>query len=942
METRFDHKSREPALYATWEQSNTFACGSTRRTQGTTTGASVGESTGEPYVIMMPPPNVTGSLHIGHALTMTIQDILTRWHRSLGRDVLWQPGTDHAGIATQMMVERALDKQGESRHGLGREKFLDKVWQWKEESESQILEQLRALGASPDWQRLRFTLDPALSKAVTRVFVNLYREKLLYRAKRPVNWDPVLRTAVSDLEVQQLSVAGTMWSLRYPIIGAEGEFVTVATTRPETFFGDVAVAVHPSDERNAQRIGKKLRLPIVEREIPVIADTMVNAEMGSGCVKVTPAHSFDDFECGLRHGLPAPDIFDDQAHLNDSVPEAFRGLSREEARKAVVATFAEQGLLGGEQSVMHIVPHGDRSGAALEPRLTDQWFCDVEPLAQRAIAAVESGEVRFVPERWSKTYYEWMRNIRPWCISRQLWWGHRIPAWYGPDGTLFVEETADQAHQAAAKHYGKSVALKQDEDVLDTWFSSGLWPFSTLGWGDLDETASPEQRQAIEQDLARYYPGAVLVTGFDIIFFWVARMIMMGLHTMGKAPFREVYIHALVRDAKGQKMSKTKGNVIDPLELIDRYGSDAVRFTLASMATPGRDVNLDTQRVEGYRNFTTKLWNAARFAHLRGVSRANLQDLPEGMKLTEPHNLWMVSRLAELGPSLARAYESYRFDSAATELYEFVWHEVCDWYLELSKSAFTNSATNSDTNSKAHSGATSAQDAIADSPAAIETRAVLALVLDRSLKYLHPIIPFISEEIWRHFCGVSDGDATEATELLAAQPWPEPLVAPSMGVAGEAMGWYMELVREVRVRRAELRVPQAAKLQLFLGAGAPDDSLLGASREGILRLAGLSEMTAQNTQATSEMTNTIQWSQGGVEVQLLLGEAINLGQEKQRLESALAALEKQHQKIRAQLEDEQFLQKASKDAVDIKRAKSLTLTADLERTRSILSRLGAG
>ena len=918
METRFDHKNREPALYKAWENSHTFACGSAK---------------GKPYVIMMPPPNVTGSLHIGHALTMTIQDILTRWHRGLGKDVLWQPGTDHAGIATQMMVERELDKQGQSRHTLGREKFLEQVWQWKEKSESQILEQLRALGASPDWQRLRFTLDPALSKAVTRVFVNLYREKLLYRAKRPVNWDPVLRTAVSDLEVQQRSVAGTMWSLRYPIIGADKEFVTVATTRPETFFGDVAVAVHPADERNAHLIGKQLRLPIVEREIPVIADEMVNAEMGSGCVKVTPAHSFDDFECGERHGLPAPDIFDDQAQLNDSVPEAFRGLSREEARTAVVAAFAEQNLLGGEQSVMHVVPHGDRSGAALEPRLTDQWFCDVEPLAQRAISAVESGEVRFVPERWSKTYYEWMHKIRPWCISRQLWWGHRIPAWYGPDGTLFVEETADQAHATAAKHYGKQVELEQDEDVLDTWFSSGLWPFSTLGWGDLDDSASPAERETIQQDLARYYPGAVLVTGFDIIFFWVARMIMMGLHTMEAAPFREVYIHALVRDAKGQKMSKTKGNVIDPLELIDRYGSDAVRFTLASMATPGRDVNLDPKRVEGYRNFTTKLWNAARFAHLRGVSQANLQDLPDIAKLNEPHNLWMVSRLADLGPSLARAYETYRFDSAAAELYEFVWHEVCDWYLELAKSAFATSDTESAT----------------DSASAIETRAVLALVLDFSLKYLHPMIPFISEEIWRHFCTPSEASPREQTgepDLLAAQAWPDPLVAPPTSKATEAMAWYMELVREVRVRRAELRVPQSAKLQLFLGAGALDASLLGTSRTGILRLAGLAEMTPLEDVATDEIAtngihaNRIQWSQGGIEVHLLLGEAINLGAEKQRLAGAIASLEKQYKKLSEQLADEQFLQKASKDAVDIKRAKSQTLAVDLERTKAILSRLG--
>ena len=742
----------------------------------------------------------------------------------------------------------------------------------------------------------------------------------MYRAKRPVNWDPVLRTAVSDLEVQQRTVPGTMWSLRYPILGADGkatsDCVTVATTRPETFFGDVAVAVHPADERNAHLLGKRLQLPLVGREIPVIADEMVNAEMGSGCVKVTPAHSFEDFDCGQRHQLDAPDIFDEQAHLNDSVPQEFQGLSRDAARQAVVKAFSALGLLAGEQAVMHIVPHGDRSGAPLEPRLTDQWFCDVEPLATRAIAAVEQGEVRFVPERWSKTYYEWMRKIRPWCISRQLWWGHRIPAWYGPDGTIFVEENSAAAQAAAEAHYGKPVALRQDEDVLDTWFSSGLWPFSTLGWGDLDAAATSTQRQAIEGDLARYYPGAVLVTGFDIIFFWVARMMMMGLHTMGEAPFREVYIHALVRDAKGQKMSKTKGNVIDPLEMIANYGADAVRFTLASMATPGRDVNLDPKRVEGYRNFTTKLWNAARFLHLRGVGRADLAELETAgglAEVREPHNLWMLSRLGELAPTLAQSYESYRFDTVAVTLYEFIWHEVCDWYLELAKSALGDKAEE-------------------DSASAQETRAVLALVLDRSLKYLHPIIPFISEEIWEHFCGADKQD------LLATQPWPEPLVAPPLGQAGQAMVWYMELVREVRVRRAELRVPQTAKLSLFLGKGAPDDALLGSSREGNLTAGGLGRTApakrSRHHHHPSQHHSLVARAGRGF---FTFGGSDRFGTRGATLKKRGCQFRKATRKVIRPTGGRAVFTQSLQDAVDIKRAKSTALAADLERTKAILA-----
>ncbi|MGA0913399.1 MAG: valine--tRNA ligase, partial [Candidatus Puniceispirillaceae bacterium] len=586
----YDPKSIEANWYETWLDSGHFACAP--------------DSKATPYTIMMPPPNVTGSLHMGHALTFTLQDLLIRYHRMAGRDTLWQPGTDHAGIATQMVVERQLAAQNIARRDLGRDAFIEKIWEWKAESGGMIHKQLRRLGASADWQRERFTMDDGLSAAVIKTFVQMHREGLIYRDKRLVNWDPKLMTAISDLEVEQIEQKSSMWHLKYKIEGTENEYISIATTRPETMLGDGAVAVNPDDERYQHLIGKMAILPLSNRPIPIVADEYAKMDKGSGAVKITPAHDFNDFEVGRRHGLPLINLMTATASMESipEIPEKYQGLDRYDARRQILADLDAQGLVEREEIVENVVPHGDRSGVVIEPWVMDQWYVNAEELAKPAIKAVEEGRTKFVPERWNKTYFEWMRNIQPWCISRQLWWGHRIPAWYGPDGQVFVEANEADAIDAAAKHYGKTVPLTRDEDVLDTWFSSGLWPFSTLGWPD--QTA----------ELKRYYPGDVLVTGFDIIFFWVARMMMMGMHFMdGEVPFREVYIHALVRDEKGQKMSKSKGNVLDPLELIDQYGADSLRFTLAAMAAQGRDIKMSTTRLEGYRNFTTKIWNACRF-----------------------------------------------------------------------------------------------------------------------------------------------------------------------------------------------------------------------------------------------------------------------------------------------------------------------------------------
>jgi valyl-tRNA synthetase len=777
----------EARIYATWESAGWFAP----------------SGNGAPYSIVIPPPNVTGTLHMGHAFQHTLMDALTRLHRMEGRRTLWQPGTDHAGIATQMVVERQLALTGESRAALGREAFLARVWRWKQESGGTIARQMRRLGASVDWSRDRFTMDEGLSRAVTEVFVRLHEDGLIYRGKRLVNWDPVLHTALSDLEVVAEPEEGTLWHLRYPVEG--GGHVIVATTRPETMLGDTAVAVHPDDERYRHLVGHMVRLPLTERLIPVIADEYVDPAFGSGCVKITPGHDFNDCEIGRRHALPLINIFTADAALNDDVPPAYRGLDRFEARRRVVADLEAAGLLDRAEPHTLPVPRGDRSGAVLEPWLTDQWYVSVGPLAAPAIRAVEDGHIRFVPEQWSKTYFQWMRNIQDWCISRQLWWGHRIPAWYDAEGGIYVARSEAEARAAARAHHGREVELRRDEDVLDTWFSSALWPFSTLGWPQ----RTPE--------LADYYPTSVLVTGFDIIFFWVARMIMMGLRFAGDVPFREVCITGLIRDEHGEKMSKSRGNIIDPLDLIDgvdleslvakrtsglmqpqmrtaiekatrrqfpggipAYGTDALRFTFAALATMGRDIRFDLGRIEGYRNFCNKLWNAARFVLLN--TEAHAADLA-GPCEPSVADRWIRDRLGRTLADVREHFAAYRFDLAAQAMYEFVWYEFCDWYLELAKPVLQSGAAE----------------------LARGARRTLLEVLEATLRMLHPLMPFITEEIWQRvapLCG-----AHGPTIMLTR--YPRPAEFPADAAAARQVEALQAIVLGIRQIRGELDVPHA-------------------------------------------------------------------------------------------------------------------------------------
>jgi valyl-tRNA synthetase len=764
---------------------------------------------GPAYCIVIPPPNVTGTLHMGHAFQDTIMDALTRYHRMLGEDALWQPGTDHAGIATQMVVERQLNAEGRTRHDLGRDQFVERVWQWKEQSGGTIARQLRRMGASVDWSRDRFTMDEGLSAAVREAFVRLHDEGLIYRGKRLVNWDPVLKTALSDLEVLSQEEQGHLWHLRYPLADGSGH-LTVATTRPETMLGDTAVAVHPDDERYRALVGRRVRLPLTGREIPVIADAYVDPEFGSGCVKITPAHDFNDYDIGQRHGLALVNVLDADARISEDAPAAYRGLDRFEARRRVVADLESAGLLERVDAHTLMVPRGDRSGAVLEPWLTDQWYVRIEPLARPAIEAVETGRIRFVPENWDRTYFEWMRNIKDWCISRQLWWGHRIPAWYDPDGNVYVARSEQEVRDRHG--LGPGVPLVQDEDVLDTWFSSALWPFSTLGWPG----SAPE--------LGRFYPTSVLVTGFDIIFFWVARMIMMGLKFMDDVPFREVYVHGLIRDQDGQKMSKSKGNVLDPLDIVDgidlqsllakrtaglmqphlapaiekatrkqfpqgiaAHGMDALRFTFASMATLSRDLRFDLGRVEGYRNFCNKLWNASRYVLM--ATETDEDDGPEELSLADR---WIRSRLEATTRAVHDGFRDYRFDLAAQALYEFTWYEFCDWYLELSKPVLQSDGT------------TAAERR--------GTRRTLAGTLEALLRLLHPIMPFITEEIWQRV-GPRAGCAGDT---IMRQPFPMPSGAAADPAVEAEMRWVMDFILGIRQIRGEMDIAPSVRFDVLL------------------------------------------------------------------------------------------------------------------------------
>jgi valyl-tRNA synthetase len=826
MDKGYSPRDIESRLYAEWEAAGWFA--------------PAGDGT--PYCIMIPPPNVTGTLHMGHAFQHTLMDALTRLHRMEGDRALWQPGTDHAGIATQMVVERQLNGEGRSRQELGREAFVERVWAWKEQSGGTISRQMRRLGDSVDWSRDRFTMDEGLSRAVTEVFVRLHEKGLIYRGKRLVNWDPVLHTALSDLEVVAEPEAGSLWHLRYPLADGSGN-VIVATTRPETMLGDTAVAVHPDDERYRHLVGREIRLPLTGRLIPVIADAYVDPSFGSGCVKITPAHDFNDYEIGRRHDLPMVNVLTADAALNDAVPERYRGLDRFEARKRVVADLEAEGLLERVEAHSSPVPRGDRSGAVLEPWLTDQWYVRIAPLAEPAVRAVEDGRIRFVPDNWAKTYFQWMHNIQDWCISRQLWWGHRIPAWYDQEGHVYVARSETDAHAAAAAKHGRPVALTRDDDVLDTWFSSALWPFSTLGW--------PERTP----ELAAYYPSTVLVTGFDIIFFWVARMIMMGLEFMHDVPFREVYITGLIRDEHGQKMSKSKGNIIDPLDLIDgidleslvakrttglmqpqmkaaiekatrrqfpqgipAYGTDALRYTFASLATMGRDIRFDLGRVEGYRNFCNKLWNAARFVLMHTEPHA--ADTARGPAELSVADRWIRGRLGTAVQSVRQALSGYRFDLAAQAAYEFVWYEFCDWYLEIAKAALQSEGA---------------------SPAAKRgARRTLVEVLEATLRLLHPLMPYITEEIWRRVAPLAGRDGPS----IMLEPYPRTGDFPGDDAADREIAVLKAVVLGIRQIRGELDVPHSRVTPVWLRSDrSGDDEAIAALAPAIVRLANLESVS---------------------------------------------------------------------------------------------------
>ena len=903
MEKTFDPASIESRIRTVWEDAQAFRAGRPERA-----GA-------KPYSIVIPPPNVTGSLHMGHALNNTLQDILVRYHRMRGDDVLWQPGTDHAGIATQMVVERQLMERKEpGRREMGREKFLERVWEWKAESGGKIVEQLKRLGASCDWSRERFTLDEGLSRAVVKVFVQLYRDGLLYKDKRLVNWDPVLHTAISDLEVLQQEVKGHLWRFKYPVVDDAGketdEFIVVATTRPETMLGDTAVAVHPDDERYTSLIGKKLRLPLVGRLIPIVADDYSDPEKGTGAVKITPAHDFNDFEVGKRHGLRLINVLDAQARMTlganadfhegvdpshelAATVAALDGQDRFAARKLVVEMMEACGLLDGIDDHKHMVPHGDRSNAVLEPRLTDQWYVDAKTLAQPALAAVREGRTSFVPKNWEKTYFDWLDNIQPWCVSRQLWWGHRIPAWYDADGNVYVAESEEAAHAAARNRTGADVALTRDEDVLDTWFSSALWPFSTLGWPD----ETPE--------LARFYPTNVLVTGFDIIFFWVARMMMMGLHFKQEIPFRDIYIHALVRDEKGAKMSKSKGNVIDPLHLIDEYGADALRFTLAAMAAQGRDIKLSTQRVEGYRNFATKLWNASRFAEFNGCARVAGYN-PRANKVTL--NRWIVGEAARAVADVDAAIEAYRFNDAAGAAYRFVWNVFCDWYLELAKPLLQG----------------------ADGDAKNETRATAAFVLDQIFALLHPFMPFLTEELW----AIKGAEGPARDSLLALSAWPA-LAGLEDAQAENEIGWVVDLVSEVRSLRAEMNLNTETEL-LLIGADAALQARATRWEETIRKLARLSRLGFADAAPKASAQFIVR---GGVAVIPLEG-LIDLGAEKARLAKEIAKLDSDAKKLDAKLANPGFLAKADEEVIEEHKERRDEALARIEKMTAALGRLG--
>lgn len=858
-----------------------------------------------PFSIVIPPPNVTGSLHIGHALNNTLQDILIRYKRMKGFDPMWVPGTDHAGIATQMMVERELEKEGLSRVRMGRESFVERVWKWKEESGDTISNQLRRLGALPDWDHERFTMDEGLSNAVRKVFVDLYNEKLIYKDKRLVNWDPKLCTAISDLEVEQREVTGNLWHFKYPVEGTENEFITVATTRPETMLGDTAVAVHPEDGRYKHLVGRNAVLPLVGRPIPIIADEYSDPEKGTGAVKITPAHDFNDFEVGKRHGLHMINIFDQTAHLNEQAPEKYRGLERFEARKRIIEDMDALGLMDKIENTAHTVPYGDRSGVVIEPWLTDQWYVDAGKLAAPAIEAVEKGRIKFVPKYWESTYYEWLRNIEPWCISRQLWWGHRIPAWYGPDGEIFVSMTEDGAYEDARKHYGRQdVELNRDPDVLDTWFSSALWPFSTLGW--------PEQTP----ELKKYYPTGVLITGFDIIFFWVARMIMQGLKFMGGVPFRDVYIHGLIRDESGRKMSKTTGNVIDPLDVIEENGADALRFSLTALATQGRDIKLSMSVIQGYRNFINKIWNASRFLIM------NLEDYDPDLNVEDErlttYDKWIITKLNHTVKEVEISLEGYEFDKAANAVYKFFWSEYCDWYIESVKPALYGGDENQKQN----------------------TKSVLVHVLKTALQLLHPMAPFVTEELYQRLRGFGvelnavDGGVAESI-LLSSFPRCEE--AQIFKDAHDEVEFLKEIVVGIRNLRSVIGLHPSEKVNiLLLPENVKARKQIEDNRGFILNLATLSGLQVADGEKPEKAIAQVV---PGVEIFLPVEGLIDVEKETERVKKEIGKISKDLDRTEKKLANSDFLSRAPEEVIEKEREKFEELSFQRKKMEEVLNKL---
>ncbi len=910
MEKTYNPQSIETQWYQSWEKAGYFGP----------------EGSGSPYCIMLPPPNVTGSLHMGHAFQHTLMDILIRYHRMKGDKTLWQCGTDHAGIATQMVVERQLEQNGTDRHELGREKFTEAVWDWKAHSGNTITNQLRRLGTSMDWSRERFTLDDCLSEAVKEVFIQLHQEGLIYRGKRLVNWDPLLHTAISDLEVISEEEDGHMWHMKYPLADGIGHLI-VATTRPETMLGDAAVAVHPDDERYQDLIGKEVELPLTGRKIPVIADNYVDPEFGTGCVKITPAHDFNDYEMGQRHDLPLINIFTVDAAVNDDAPEAYRGMDRYDARKQIVADLEAAGLLEKIEPHKLVVPRGDRSHEVVEPYLTDQWYVKIQPLADPAIKAVEDGDITFVPENWNKTYFEWMRNIQDWCISRQLWWGHRIPAWYDEDGTIYVGRS--EAEVRKDNNLTDEITLTQDQDVLDTWFSSALWPFSTLGW--------PEETQ----DMEDFYPTNVLVTGFDIIFFWVARMIMMGLKFTGKVPFKEVYIHGLVRDAEGHKMSKSKGNVLDPIDLIDgidlralvekrttglmkpqdapkiekatrkhfpegieNYGTDALRFTFASLATQGRDISFDVGRIGGYRNFCNKLWNASRYV-MMSVEDQIIESDGDKLEFGLAER-WIMTRLAQTIEQVTKGINTYRFDLASKAIYEFTWDEYCDWYLELSKTVLT--------------------DDNASVAAKAGTRLTLLRVLETLTRLSHPIMPFITEEIWQKIAPMLDPEHETKTIMKTPYPVVEDIVTDENSL--EAIAWVKAFVLGVRKIRADRDIDPRKSLAVKIKGGSKQEQSWLNQNSHYLKDIGRIESI---TTIDEEPDDAVIALAGEMTLLVPLADLIDPQAEITRLEKELEKLRKNSDSIAKKLENKNFVDRAPAVVVEKERERLQENNVSIEK-----------